>query len=187
MIERLRDAFALHRTRFILGGVALLLLLVNLATYGLDRYRERLVSIDNRQSFLARQRVTAARLPLIKEKLFLQETQRRELEKLLFRGRSEEEISSSIQVMLQRELAAANLTLESLRPRPESASGGPTADFSTVAMTLQAVGPLDGFTSFLAALYRAEQFLKVESFSVQYHSEDKVKVSLDLKGFYRLG
>ncbi len=55
-----------------------------------------------------------------------------------------------------------------------------------IAIKLRLAGDIQGFLEFLAGLYRSERLFVIDNFVLKPDRNGKLKILMDLKGFYRL-
>ena len=48
-------------------------------------------------------------------------------------------------------------------------------------------GTLEGFSAFLANLYRSNKLYRIESFSIKSYKGTALKIFIDINGYYKLG
>jgi len=139
--------FNRYRRRTWLLGLAGLLLLVKLGSLVLENYQERVATLETRQATLQQYRNLTANADELGIRLKRLQTNREKLTTLLFRGASEEEIISAMQLNLQALVSTAGLQSESIRPIQQRGSRGTKEGKGEnrpgeVAIKARLVGPL---------------------------------------------
>ena len=175
------------RSRAILIGLAVLLLLFNLAKMSVGYFKDQQAEVESRVALLTQQRKAVARIDDLRESVSALEARKTALDRYLFQGESEERIASAMQIMLQEMVSKANLDPESLRPVLRG--GGEKEkekDIHDIAIKLRLAGDIQGFLEFLAGLYRSERLFVIDNFVLKPDRNGKLKILMDLKGFYRL-
>lgn len=180
----------LHKARSkpFLIGLALVLLALNLGKMAVNYYKDRQLQVESRVELLEQNRKSLARIDELRESVSALEARKTQLGRYLFKGESEEQIASAMQIMLQEMVSKANLAPESLRPvlRGSSVEKGKEKEIRDIAIKLRLAGDIQGFLDFLAGLYRSEHLFIIENFVLKPDRTDKLKILMDLKGFYSL-
>ncbi|MBI5557598.1 MAG: type 4a pilus biogenesis protein PilO [Deltaproteobacteria bacterium] len=171
--------------KILLLGAGSLLLLFNIARLGWGFYTDQLAEAEAKQSQLTQYRDTVEQLPSLKKRVARLKQKSANLEKYLFKGNSEEEISSAMQILLQEQVTKAGLEPESIRPM---VSGSKTAshDFHEISIKIRLSGTLSQFVDFVAQLYRSDKLFQIENFTLKPFKKSEMKIFIDLKGFYTL-
>jgi Tfp pilus assembly protein PilO len=156
------------------------------------RYATKQEYITSRQAVLDQHRLTAKKLAGLKLQVAQLEEQRQQVDKILFTGASEEEIASAVQLLVQEKLNGTGLETESLRPvLQQQAPAKDKADakkkgYGEISVKARLSGTLDGFSAFLANLYRTDKLFRVESFSIKAYKGTGLKIFIDINGYYKL-
>ena len=165
-----------------LGG---LLLLLNVGRLSLQAYSNQLAEAQEKQNLLAQYQETASQLPALKKRVARLKQKADKLEKYLFSGTSEEEVSSAMQIMLQEQVTKAGLEPESIRPMVSGTKTTPR-DYHEISIKIRLSGTQSQFVDFIAMLYRSDKLFQVESFTLKPYKKSEMKIFIDLKGFYTL-
>ena len=181
--------FNRYRQRTWLLGLAALLLCLKLGSVALDSYREREAMLETRRATLLQYRQLTANAEELRGRLKRLQASREKLSTHLFRGASEEEVISAMQLNLQALVSAAGLQSESIRPMQQRGGRGGEEEKGEnlpgeVAIKTRLVGTLSEYLELLAALERSEKFFKIESFSLSPYKKAGLKIALDLRGYY---
>ena len=176
------------RSRSFLIGLAVLLLLFNLAKVSLNYFRDQQVEVESRIALLQQQRQSVARIDELRQSVSSLEARKTALDRYLFKGESEERVASAMQIILQEMVSKAKLDPESLRPVLRGGSGekGKEKEIHHIAIKLRLAGDIQGFLDFLAGLYRSQRLFVIDNFVLKPDRNGKLKILMDLKGFYLL-
>ena len=176
------------RSKQFLIGLAVVLLFLNFAKMGVNYFKDQQLQVESRVELLEQQKKAVAKIDELRESVSTLEARKAQLSRYLFTGESAEQIASAMQIMLQEIVAKANLAPESLRPvlRGNSADKDKEKEIHEIAIKLRLAGDMQGFLEFLAGLYRSEQLFMIENFVLKPDRNNKLKILMDLKGFYRL-
>lgn len=185
-MRSLSQLYGRFRTKPFLIGIAVLLLVLNLGKATVSYFAGRQAEVESRLALLEQHRLTAGKLSACKEKVLWLEARKKQLDVYLFSGDTPEEIASAMQILLQDKVARAGLEPESLRPILRSEKDK-DATVGEIAVKLRLNGTLNEFSEFIVALYRSKQLFTIESFILKPYKNTKLKILLDLKGYYRLG
>lgn len=166
-----------------LGG---LLLLLNVGRLSLQAYSNQLAEAQEKQNLLAQYQETASQLPALKKRMVRLKQKADKLEKYLFSGTSEEEVSSAMQIMLQEQVTKAGLEPESIRPMVSGGTKTTPRDYHEISIKIRLSGTQSQFVDFIAMLYRSDKLFQVESFTLKPYKKAEMKIFIDLKGFYTL-
>jgi Tfp pilus assembly protein PilO len=170
-----------RKKMLVLVGVVLLLL--NVARLARNYYIDQKEEVKSRINLLDQYKQAAARLPGLKKRVKQLERKNKQFDKFYFSGSSEEEISSAMQIELQKKVSSAGLEPESIRPIRRGRKSGSSEE---IMIKLRLNGNLDQFLDFLADLYGSKKYFKMESFTIKPAKADKLKIFLEFKGFYHL-
>ena len=172
--------------RLLLAGVAGLLLLLNLghyATQALHGWQER---IDQQELLLAKYRKASGGIDNLKRGVALLEQHQQQLQASLFSASSEEEVASSMQILLQELVVKAGLEPEFLQPVKGGSSPDKDQPFADITVKLRLSGSLNNFVAFIQHLYGTQRLITVESFSLKPFRGSELKIFLEVKGYYSL-
>lgn len=170
--------------RTLLVGLAVVTVLLVAGSRGYDFYKttQEQVVRDRQQLFLYQKQVTA--LPALQKRIKLLERQASKFQGLLFEAKSQDDVTSKMQIKLQAMITKAGMEPESLRPLRSRRQGSGSVQAITIKMRL--AGTIAQFEEFLAAIYRSRQLFMIESFTVKPYKKEGLKVFIDVKGLYRL-
>lgn len=177
------------RSRSFLIALAVLLLLFNVAKVSVNYFKDQQAEVESRVALLEQQRKSVARIDELRASVNSLEVRKKALDRYLFTGQSEERIASAMQIMLQEMVSKANLDPESLRPVLRGGGGekGKEKEIHDIAIKMRLAGDIQSFTDFLAALYKAQHLFVIDNLVLKPDARTgKLKVLMDLKGFYRL-
>ncbi len=163
--------------------VGVVLLILNVGRLGRNYYTSRKEEVSSRINLLNQYKRDVARLPGLKKRVRQLERENQQLEKFFFTGSSEEEISSAMQIELQKKVSSVGLEPESVRPVKKAGKPGSAEE---IVIKLRLNGNIDQFVDFLTDLYGTKKLFKLESFTIKPVKADKLKIFLEFKGFYRL-
>ncbi|MFZ5774066.1 MAG: type II secretion system protein GspM [Thermodesulfobacteriota bacterium] len=172
--------------RQLLLGAAALLLLLNLGQWGLDFLVARQAELADRSTMLDHYREAVARRPEVEARVAQLRQQRDRLESYLFHGESEEQVVSAMQIMLQTEISEAGMEPEFIQP----VRSGPPADQrgrGEIVINIRMAGTLNGLGRFLHARYKSPSFFRVSNLTLKPYKTGELKVSMEVRGYYRLG
>lgn len=179
----------IHRfdRRYLLAGVAAVLLVANLGSWGLSYLDSRQEVLAERMDMLAQYREASQRMPEIEERVALLSRRQQQLESFLFQGENEEKIASAMQIMLQSEVTNAGLEPEFIQPvRAGEGGGGDRKNHGEIAIKIRMSGALNDFGKFLHSRYASRQFFRIESLSIKPYRPGELKISLDVRGYYKV-
>lgn len=178
----------IHRfdRRYLLMGVAVVLLVANLGRWGLGYFESRREELADRMEMLAQYREAVQRLPEMEDRVTLLDRQQQELESFLFQGENEEKIASAMQIMLQSEISNAGLEPEFIQPL-RTAEGGDRKEHGEIVIKIRMSGSLNDLGRFLHSRYASRQFFRIESLTVKPFRAGDLTISLDVRGYYKIG
>jgi len=178
----------IHRfdRRHLLAGVAAVLVLLNLGRWGLGYLDSRQAELADRLGMLGQYREAERRLPEIEERVALLARQQQQLESFLFQGENEEKVASAMQIMLQSEVSNAGLEPEFIQP-VRAGEGGDRKEHGEIAIKIRMSGALNDLGRFLHSRYAGKQFFRIESLSIKPFRPGELKISLDVRGYYKIG
>lgn len=172
--------------RYLLGGIAALLLLLNLGRLGLNYLDSRQAELTDRMAMLAQYREAVERLPELEDRVVLLSRRQQQLESFLFQGESEEKIASAMQIMLQTEVSNAGLEPEFIQP-VRAGEGGDRKEHGEIAIKIRMSGALNDLGVFLHSRYASKQFFRIESLTIKPFKPGELKISMDVRGYYKIG
>ena len=174
--------------RYLLGGIAAVLLVVNLGSWALDYFDSRQAELEDRITMLAQYREAVQRLPELEDRVTLLARRQQQLESFLFQGENEEKVASAMQIMLQSELSNAGLEPEFIQPvRAGEGGGGDRKEHGEIAIKIRMSGALNDLGRFLHSRYLSKQFFRIESVAIKPFRPGELKISLDVRGYYKIG
>lgn len=174
--------------RHLLAWVAAVLLVANLGRLGLGYLDSRQAELTDRMTMLAQYREAVQRLPELEDRVVLLARQQQQLESFLFQGENEEKVASAMQIMLQSEVSNAGLEPEFIQPvRAGDGSGGDRKEHGEIVIKIRMSGALNDLGKFLHSRYASKQFFRIESLSIKPFKPGELKISLDVRGYYKIG
>lgn len=179
----------IHRfdRRHLLVGVATVLLVANLGRLAFGYFDSRQEELEERMDMLAQYREAVQRLPEIEERATLLVNRQQQLESFLFHGENEEKITSAMQIMLQSEVSNAGLEPEFIQPvRKGEGGAADRKEHGEIVIKIRMSGGLNDFGKFLRNRYAGKQFLRLESLSIKPFRPGELKISLDVRGYYKI-
>lgn len=181
----LTKLLSLARTRNGLLVIVGLLVLMNAARLINGKYADILQGVESKQALLGQYRMSTKDIEAVRAKIQQLEARKAQFEKHLFRGESEKEVTSAMQIKLQEVLGRVGLNPESLSPAAKGGKddGNP---YGEVIIKIRLGGTLESFMKFLAELYKMEYLFRIENVTVKPLKKEEVKIFLELKGYYRL-
>jgi Tfp pilus assembly protein PilO len=184
-MTRIKQFFSQFESRTILIGFAVLLLVLNLGRMAVNFYLEKQEETVNKVKMLSQYREQVEDLNLLKIRVAALERQRKQLDRYFLSGKSEEDISSALQIMLQEMVVKSGLQPEFIRP---SRSGGisQAGALNEITVNLRMAGTMQEFITFTRDLYRAANYFKIESLSIKPFKEAELKIVMEVNGFYKL-
>lgn len=185
IIDRLKQILGRFQGRTLLIGIAVILLIVNVSRMAIGYYNEQQQQVAEKIALLDQYRASTQKLNQLKNRVAGLKRQEQRLERYLFTGKSEEEISSAMQIKLQEMVTKAELQPEYIRPVTRGGSVK-SKDFGEIAVNLRLSGPIDKFAEFLKNLYKSQHLFKIESFSIKPFKKTELKIVLEVKGFYKI-
>ncbi|OGR07422.1 MAG: hypothetical protein A2511_04840 [Deltaproteobacteria bacterium RIFOXYD12_FULL_50_9] len=184
---------ARFRIRPLLISIAVVLAAASIWRQLEARYLVKQEYIVSRKVVLDQYRLAVKKLPGLRQQVDQLEKQRQQVDKILFSGASEEEIASAMQLDMQEKLNGTGLETESLRPvlqMPVAGSekdGAKKKEHGEISVKARLSGTLEGFSAFLANLYRSNKLYRIESFSIKSYKGTALKIFIDINGYYKLG
>jgi len=174
--------------RYLLAGAAAVLLAANLGNWAWGYFDSRQAELEERMAMLAQYREAVRRLPEIEDRGALLSRQQQQLESFLFQGENEEQVASAMQIMLQAEVSNAGLEPEFIQPvRAGEGSGGDRQEHGEIAIKIRMSGALNDLGKFLHSRYASPRFFRIESLSIKPFKPGELKISLDVRGYYKIG
>ena len=180
----------IHRfdRRHLLAGVAAVLLVANLGSWVLGYLDSRQAELADRMAMLAQYREAVQRLPELEDRVALLARRQQQLESFLFQGENEEKVASAMQIMLQSEVSNAGLEPEFIQPvRAGEGGGGDRKEHGEIAIKIRMSGALNDLGRFLHSRYASKQFFRIESLTIKPFKPGELKISLDVRGYYKIG
>jgi len=174
------------RSKPFLIGLAVALLLLNAARMLINYYQDRQLQVESRVALLQQQQRSLEKLDDLRKSVASLEARKEQLRHYLFIGESEERIASAMQITLQEKVSKAHLEPESLRPILRGGDKGQEKKIQDISIKLRLSGDIQGFLDFIAELYRSDSFFLIENFVLKPDRQNKLKILMDLKGFYQL-
>jgi len=185
-MNRLLRLIGQYRRRSLLVFVAALLLLLNLGRLGFGYFNDWEAQVENRRELLEQYYDTSRELPDLQRRVAILEKQQQHLETYLFKGGSEEEIASAMQIMLQGLVIKAGLEPEFLRPvRTGVKTAHKEKEYDEIAINVRLAGDLNNFMKFISSLYTSKYLFKIESLTLKPYKETNLKIFLEIKGYYK--
>jgi hypothetical protein len=176
---------SLARTRNGLLVVVGLLVLLNGVRLINGKYADILQGVESKQSLLGQYRMSTKDIDSVRVKTQQLEVRKTQFETHLFRGETEKDVTSAMQIKLQEVLGRVGMNPESLSPVSKGGKddGKP---YGEVIIKIRLGGTIEGFVKFLAELYKMDYLFRVENVTVKPLKKDEVKIFLELIGYYRL-
>lgn len=184
-MPNLSKLLSLARTRnglLVMVGVLLLLNAVRLV-YG--KYAEFAQAVESKQALLVQYRMSTKDIEAVRARIRELEARKAQIERHLFQGASEKDVTSAMQIRLQELLAQVGMNPESVSAIAKGARESGSS-YGEVSIKVRLGGTLESFVNFLAALYKLDTLLRVENFTVKPFKKEELKIFLELKGYYRL-
>ena len=172
------------RKTILLVSVALLLFL-NLFRLAAGYYGNQVEELGSQQALLEQYQATVEKLPDLKKRVGSLERRAAYLENYLFTGNSVDEISSAMQIMLQKMVTDAGLDPESIRPIIHGKKGQ-EGKYESIEIKIRLAGTMPQLVDFLGRFYQNKKLFVVESFTVKPYKKTQLKVFFDIKGFYSI-
>lgn len=182
---KIKQFFSQFQSRTILVGAAVLLLVLNLGRLAVNLYNDKQEEALAKVQMLSQYRDQAAELTQLKNKVAALDRQQKQLEHYFLKGKSEEDISSALQIVLQEMVVKSGLEPEFIRP---TRSGGisQAEKLNEITVNLRVAGTIDNFMAFIQDLYKSASYFKVESLSIKPFKDAELKIVMEVKGFYKL-
>jgi len=184
-VNQIMDFIHRFDRRHLLAGLAAVLLVANLGRMGMGYFDSRQEELEERMAMLAQYREAVQRLPEIEERATLLARQQQQLESFLFHGENEEKIASAMQIMLQSEVNNAGLEPEFIQP-VRKGEGGNRKEHGEIVIKMRMSGALNDLGKFLHSRYAGKQFLRIESITIKPFRPGELKISLDVRGYYKI-
>ena len=181
----LKQLLSRFQTKTLLIAVAVVLLVLNAGRYAVGYFAAQQEEVENKIILLQKYRDSVVQLGQLKSRVANLERQQQALDKFFFRGNSEEEVASAMQIQLQDMVINANLEPEFLRPvrRGDTSKG---KQFDEIAINLRMSGSLENYATFLKNIYRSKNLFKIESFTLKPYKGDQLKIVMEIKGYYKI-
>jgi Tfp pilus assembly protein PilO len=184
-MNRFVDLLNRFDKRTILFTAVAVLLLLNLVRLAAGYYKDQCREVESQEALLAQYQATAAKLPELKTNVNRLERRASFLENYLFTGKSVDEISSAMQIMLQKMVTDAGLEPESIRPITQGKKGQ-TSKYESLEIKIRLSGTMPEFVDFLGRFYRGKKLFVIESFTIKPYKKTQLKLFFDIKGFYAI-
>lgn len=184
-LSALTKLLSLARTRNGLLVIVGLLLLLNAVRLINGKYEDILQGVESKQSLLGQYRMSTKDIEALRVKIGQLESTKSQFETHLFRGESEKEVTSAMQIKLQDVLGKVGMNPESLSPVTKGGKDDGKL-YGEVIIKIRLGGTFESFIKFLAELYKMEYLFRVENVTVKPLKKEEVKIFLELKGYYRL-
>lgn len=168
---------------FVFGGI---LLLLNIGRLSVQAYSNQMAEAEEKQNLLSQYQDTVRQLPGLKKRVAFLKQKSITVDKYLFTGTSDEEVSSAMQIMLQEQVTKSGLEPESVRPMVIGGNKNVQRNFQEISIKLRLSGTQSQFVDFIAQLYSSDKFFQVGSFILSPYKNTEMKIFIDLKGFYKL-
>lgn len=177
--------FKRFERKHIMITIAIALLVLNFGRMAISFYVGQRQEVESQMGLLEQYLKTAAKLPELKRRVGRLDKRSKGLEPYLYRGSSVEDISSAMQIDLQKKVSDAGLEPESIRPVRQSGQGR-SSEGEELVIKLRVSGSQKKFIDFLAGLYRSGKLFQIQSFTLKPYKKKDLKIFLDVKGFYHL-
>lgn len=182
-MNRVIDILRRFDKKTILFASVALLLFLNLFRLAAGYYSDQVTEVEAQQALLAQYQATVEKLPDLKKRVGRLERRAAFLEDYLFTGDSVDEISSAMQIMLQKMVTDAGLDPESIRPIIKGKKGQ-TGKYESIEIKIRLAGTMPQLVDFLSRFYKNKKLFVVNSFTVKPYKKTQLKVFFDIKGFY---
>jgi len=184
-MNRIIDVFRRFDRRTILFIAVAVLLGLNLVRLAAGYYKDQCLEVESQEALLAQYQATVTKLPELKKSVSRLERRASFLENYLFTGKSVDEISSSMQIMLQKMVTDAGLEPESIRPITQGKTGQ-TTKYESIEIKIRLAGNMSELTDFLSRFYQSNKLFVVDGFTVKPYKKTQLKLFFDIKGFYTI-
>ena len=185
LLPSLAKLVSLARTRNGLLVIVGLLVLLNAVRLINGKYDDILQGVESKQALLGQYRMSTKDIDSLRTKIQQLESRKSQFETHLFRGETEKDVTSAMQIKLQEVLGRVGLSPESLSPATKGGKEDGTA-YSEVVIKIRLGGTLENFMKFLAELYKMDSLFRVDNLTIKPLKKEEVKIFLELKGYYRL-
>jgi len=173
------------RSRGALIAIVLVLAVLNLGRFTLSWFESRQEDLRTRVALLEQNRAAVAKLEALRATVQSLEERKNQLSGYWFRGDTEEQIASAMQIAIQEKVAKSGLAPESIRPVTRGGKKeGEERVLLDLPIKLRLSGTLDGFLSFSGELYQSKEVYIIESFVLKPTKGSEVKILIDLIGYY---
>ncbi len=184
---RIKQFFSQFQSRTLLIGFAALLFAINLGRLGINLYYDKLGEALDKVKMLSQYQEQAEELTQLKSKVAALDRQQKQLDRYFLAGKSEEDISSALQIALQEMVVKSGLEPEFIRPtRSGGISPAQAEKLNEITVNLRVGGTIDKFMAFVRDLYKSASYFKIESLSIKPFKDDELKIVMEVKGFYKL-
>jgi len=185
LLPSLTKLISLARTRNGLLVIVGLLVLLNAVRLINSKYADILQGVESKQALLGQYRMSTKDIDTLRAKIQQLEIRKAQFETHLFRGETEKDVTSAMQIKLQEVLGRVGLNPESLSPATKGGKEDGTA-YSEVVIKIRLGGTLENFMKFLAELYKMDSLFRLENLTIKPLKKEEVKIFLELKGYYLL-
>lgn len=184
-MNSIKQFLSQFQSRTLLIGVVALLLALNVGRLAVNLYYEKLGEAVDKVKMLSQYQEQAEEITELKNKVAALDRQQKQLDHYFLAGKSEEDISSALQIVLQEMVVKSGLEPEFIRP---TRSGGisQTEKLNEITVNLRVGGTVDKFMAFIRDLYTSASYFKIESLSIKPFKDDELKIVMEVKGFYKL-
>ncbi|MFO7760096.1 MAG: hypothetical protein ACQES8_09005 [Thermodesulfobacteriota bacterium] len=170
----------------LLFGAAALLLIFNLGRMTYNYYQGQLEEVASQKDLFEQYKASAEKLPELEVRVSRLEQQAVYLERHLFIGKTIDEISSAVQIMMQKMVTGAGLTPESLRPIKDNRAEAGKAGYEKMMIKMRLSGSLPQFIDFYSRLYRSGKLFLIDSITLRSYKGDVLKSYLVIQVYYKL-
>jgi hypothetical protein len=180
-----------HRRRALLIIAVVILLGLNLVRWFNTGYKSRIATAESSIERLEQYRFNTRQADELGKELGRYKRAYELAARTFFTGVSDEEIASAMQIRIQNMVLRSGLESESIRPirQPSDRNKEGEADgvkLEEVIIKARLMGTQEQFINFLAAVYGAEQFFKIENFTLKPYKKAGLKIFIEFKSYYFL-
>jgi len=165
---------------------AALLLILNLGRMSYNHYQGKLEEVASQKDLFEQYKTFAEKLPELELQVSRLEQQAGYLERHLFIGKTIDEISSAVQIMMQNMVTGAGLTPESLRPIKDNRVESGEAGYEKMMIKMRLSGSLPQFVDFFSRLYGSGKLFLIERITLRSYKGDVLKSYLVIQVYYKL-
>ncbi len=177
-----------YNPRLVLLVLALALLVVNLYSWLGGRFQAMKTEIETNVVRLESYQRQKRDLPSLEARTRELKARAAVVERRLFTGAGEAEISSAMQIKLQGMVMAVGIESESIRPVAArgKAKGDDNAIIIPLVVKMRLTGTMPEFLDFLKLLYGDEKLFRIEAMTVRSYKKAGLKIFLEIRGYYQL-